>query len=352
MPFIYPTSAEMREIEPDLMTQGLSGRLGFDILPQRNVQTGKVRWSQKDNYYGLMQMRGLDGAPLHINRVGMKVYEYEPGYFGEFGTVTETELTTRAQSINITTVNVDVSDLILEIKQNLIDREVDRKEVSIWTLLTTGVLRIIQDGPNGTQITYADSYNFQSYTPTYPWSNLANSTPLADFQYIQQLGQAAGHSVDFDASAKAYANTITINRLLNNQNANDFGGRRSQYGATLNAMPVFNSYFASQGLPQLVPYDNVYATGPNTVQKFIPNGIIVVVGKRPSGAPAGWYHNTINASNNFKPGSYDYVLDRANGSASGSAPAEKRTPATIEVHRGFNGGPSIDYPSSIIVMHV
>lgn len=353
MPFMYASSAEMREIEPDLLQRGRAGRIGFDILPERTINAGKVRWTQKDTYFGLQQMRGLDGAPLHVYRPGWKTYEYEPGVFGEFTDITETELTNRAAGVNLTSVPIDVNDLVNESRQQLINREWERKEVSIWTLLTTGILQIVQDGEDGTQVTYRDQYSFQQYTAPIPWTTYSTAIPIRNFQSIQQLGDAAGHSVDFGAGATAYANTVTINALLNNQNAADFNGRRNEMGATLNALPGFNSYFQAQNLPKLVPYDAAYTLrkgGPR--YKYIPDGVIVIIGNRASGAKPGFYNVTRNASAGYRPASYEYVIDRANAAISGAATSEKRTPANIEIHRGHNGGPSMEFPSSVIVMRV
>lgn len=354
MPFIYPTSVEMREIEPDLISRGRAGRIGLDIMPSRTVNAAKVRWSQKDNYYGLQQFRGLDGAPVHVVRVGQKTFEYEPGIFGEYVDITETELTVRAGSIvDIAATPIDVSDIVSESDDLLICRELDRMESSVWTLLTTGVLKITMDGPNGTQVAYSDSYAFQVVSATVPWSTSATAAPVRNFQTVQQLGQAAGHSVDFGAGATAYMNTFTWNNLLNNSNANDIDGRRQNFGATLNNLNDVNQYLTSQNLPKIVAYDAGYIDRiGGFFTKFIPNNVVVVVGSRPSGAKVGEYQLTRNASNGYRPGSYRYVLDRANGSNVGTAIAEKRTPANIEVHRGHNGGPAIYYPSAIAVMNV
>lgn len=353
MPFIYPTSFELREIEQDFVQQGQAGRVGMEIMSVRETNVAKVRWTQQDNYFGLQQLRGLDGRPLHVNRIGRSTYEYEPGVFGEFVDVTETELTNRAGSAPIDTTPIDVSDLVLDAKRQLMGREDDRVESSIWTLLTTGTISITLDGPNGTQVAYSDTYTIQTYTPTIPWATYATATPTRDFMYVQQLGYAAGHSVDFGSAATAYMNSTTANRLLLNANSSDFYGRRYQGGSTLNSVPDFNRFLAGQNLPQIKIYDNGYMQRQSTTlslaafKKYIPDGKVVVVGKRPTGSKIGEYLKTRNASNGFKPGSYEYVLDRANG-----VNAEKRTPANIEIHRGHNGGPVMYFPSAVVVMTV
>lgn len=363
MPFIYPTSFEIHDIQQDLMARGAEGRVGLEILPWVEKRTAKVRWKQKDNYYGVQEFRGLDGAPTRVIRVGHKIYEYEPGVFGEYVEITESELVTRAAGFPVETTPIDVRDLYIEADEQLINREWDRVEGSIWTLLTTGTLNILIDGPDGTQIGYSDQYTFQSYQSLVPWSTLGSAVPIKDFQNVQQLGFAAGHSVDFGAAAKAYATQVTWNRLLNNSNASDFAGKRSQYGATFNDLKGYANFFQNQNLPQPVAYDQgliprqAASPGSSTFgggkfRKFIPDGIIVVIGVRPQNAKVGNYVSTINASNNHNPGSYSYTIDRANGGGTNGGNGEKRTPANIEIHRGHNGGPVVEYTTAVLVMNV
>ena len=354
MPFIYPRSYEVQAIMPELVARGREGRLGLDIMPPLPVNAAQVRWTQEDNSYGLQAMRGMDGAPTHVQRVGAKTYVYEPGVFGEYIDITETELTTRAGSAPVDTTPIDVQDLVVGADNLLVGREFDRMEASIWQVLTTGTLTIKLNGPHGQQVAYSDTYTIQTYTAATPWSTHATATPIRNFQSVQQMG--LGRSVDFGAAATAYMNSVTSNNLLNNSNAADFGGRRGEGGRTLNNLNDFNSYLMSQNAPKVQVYDAGYlpdidSTADDFV-KFIPDGVVVVVGRRPGNAQVGNYQLTRNASNGFRPGSYRYVIDRANGGGDGGGNAEKRTPANIEIHRGHSGGPAIRYPSAVVVMAV
>jgi hypothetical protein len=352
MAFIYPTNYELSQIEPDLIARGAAGRLGLEILPVRNVNAGEVRWTQQDNYYGLQALRGLDGAPTRVQRAGNKIYSYEPGVFGEYVDITETELTRRA-GYSPAGTPIDVSDMIIEADQQLINREFDRIESTNWALLTTGTFSIKLDGPTGTQVGFTDTFSIQTYSASVPWATSVTATPITNFQAVQQLGMAAGHSVDLGAGAVAYMNSVTSNRLLNNTNASDLAGRRVNGSNTLNSVADVNRYLAAQNLPQIQVYDGGYQStitvgataGPFV--KFIPDGKVVVVGKRVSGAKIGEYLKTRNASNGLQPGSYAYTIDRANG-----INGEKRTPANIERHRGHNGGPVMYLPGSVVVMSV
>jgi hypothetical protein len=351
MPFIYPTAAEIDTIESDLTARNEQGRLGLQLMPIVGRNTAKVRWKQRDNYHGLQALRGLDGAPTRVNRVGQKIYEYEPGVFGEFVDITETELTTRAGDVDILSTPIDVSDITMEADEYLIQRELDRVESSIWTLLTTGTISIKLDGPDGTQIGWQDTYPIQQYTATTPWSNNGGSTPITNFQAVQQLGQAAGHSVDLGGGAMACMNNVTANRLLNNSNAADLSGKRVNFGNSINSIPNVNQFLIAQNLPKIVTYDFGYFSKPKAVggiyQKFIPDGVVVVVGARPGNVAIGNYIKTRNANVGFAAKSYRFVIDRMNGQN-----AERRVPPNMEVHRGHNGGPAIYYPSAIVVMYV
>lgn len=345
MPFNYPTSAEVRAIEPELVRRNASGRVGLQLMPIRGVNAAKVRWTQRDNFGGLQKLRGMDGQPTRISRVGEKTYEYEPGVFGEFHDITETELTNRAGSVDVTSTPIDVSDLILEGDEILIGREMDRIESSIWAVLTTGTISIKIAGPNGTQVGWTETFAIQTYTAGVTWATYATATPLRNFQAVAQL--AIGRSVNLGAGARAYMNSVTSNHMLNNANAADLSGRRTSGGGTFNSLAEVNSYLVANEAPQVVVLDDGYLDESAVFQKFIPDNVVTVIGQRTNGDRIGEYVKTRNASAGYRPESYRYVIDRANGTN-----GEKRTPANIEVHRGHNGGPVIYYPGAIVKMNV
>jgi hypothetical protein len=150
-------------------------------------------------------------------------------------------------------------------------------------------------------------------------------------------------------------NAITAYRMLNNTNAADFGGRRLAGGATFNSVEQFNTFYAGQGLPTVVIYDAGYYPAPAMAGgvaggfiKFIPDGKVIVIGKRPQNASIGEYQMTTNLNTpDKKPGSYAYVKDSFAG-----INAPKMIPGSIQVHRGHNGGPAIYYPSAVVIMNV
>src|SRR5262245_58703400 len=93
--FIYPTSAQIMEIEPELLPRLEEGRVGLELFPVVDQDEDKVRWEQQDNYTGLQNVRGLNGEPGRVNRVGAKGYEMQGGAYGDFQEIDEAELTRR-----------------------------------------------------------------------------------------------------------------------------------------------------------------------------------------------------------------------------------------------------------------
>lgn len=350
MNFLYPTAAETFELMPDLDKRARAGRLFLDLFPTKPRKTFFVRWVQRDNYYGLMQMRGLDGAPPKIQSVGSKTYVYEPGVYGEHDVITEREWLTKADPTDMTR-RVDMTDEVIARMNLLTNRKLDRMEYNSVQLCANGTITIPLAGPNGQEI-YTDTYSIQRFTATVPWGTVATATPIADMQAMQQ--KSVGHGIDFGAGAIFVVNQVKANQLLNNTNTADFGGRRNQAGATLNNLDAFNNYFQGQGLPKVVVYDKGWQlaplsggiTSPSTqFQKFLDNNTGILIGKRLNGDPVGEWQQTVQAMQpgNAGPGEYTFVKDYAKGV---NAPME--VPPRLEVHHGFNGGLALYYPSAIV----
>jgi hypothetical protein len=232
--------------------------------------------------------------------------------------------------------SIDITDLVREAQDKLLNRELDRQELTVWTLLATGTFSV----SDGTSVLHTDSYTTQTYSAGVVWATAATSAPLADFRAVQL--KSRGYSVNFGAQAKAFMNRSTLNALLSNTNAADIGGRRLAGLSSINSLDDANRLLAMDDLPQLVPYDQGYIDEAGTFQLFIPNNKVIVVGARRDGDPVGEYRLTRNANNpDVGPGSYDKVVDDPN-----------RVPRTVEVHRGHNGGVVIYHPAAVVVMTV
>lgn len=336
--FLYPTSAALGAIEQQMLPQldGADDPIN-SIFPDSNVDDTLLIWEQYDNFTGLQQVRGLNGEPGKVNKIGAKQYMMQPGVYGEYQPIDETELTRRRQ-VGTFGSPIDISDLVLLANNQLLQRQMNRKRKMGWDLLTQGFFT--NTAPNGT-VVHSDSYSQRIYTSIVPWTTAATATPLQDFRNVLLLRR--GYSIRLDSSTRAYANQTTINAGLANLNAADLYGKRTAGLSTINTLTGINQLFTGEGLPNLTPWDDGYYDDTNVFRLFIPDGYIVVAGGRTSGAPAGKFISTRNANNpGMAAGPYSKVIDSL----------ETKVPRTIQVHRGFNGGIALYFPSSFIVMKV
>jgi hypothetical protein len=331
--FIYPTLLQMQQIQRTLLPRLEANRVVFqpNFFPVRFVDSHLLEWQQRDNFIGLQQARGLNGRPSQVRPIGGQVFQFEPGVYGEFQDVDERELTTRRQWGSFD-APINISDLVLEKQEHLLQRRLDRIELIIWTLLLNGQFSV--PAPNGA-VVHVDKFSTQTYSVGVPWSTYATATPLADIRAVQLLSR--GYSVNFGASARMYMNRVTFNNILSNANALDLYGRRGIGGGTLGPDGV-NAILAGEDLPGIVIYDEGYLDENGVFRLFLPNGKIVLIGARRDGEPVGEYRMTRNANNpGMAPGPYTKVVDDPDN-----------VPRTVTVHDGHNGGPIIYFPSAIV----
>lgn len=339
MPFIYPNMTTLRQIGQTLLPRLTADRVVFnaDMFPLATVDQHNLEWEQKDNVIGLQQGRGLNNRPARIQRLGGKRYMVEPGVYGEYAVVDEREITTRRNWGGPDDQPINISDLVLECQNQLLQRRLDRQEWIIWALLTTG--QVLVPAPNGAVI-YVDQYTFQSFDAGVGWGTPATSTPLADFRAVAL--KSRGYSVTFNSTSKAFMNQVTYNKMLTNTNPADIGGRRTNGLSTINSPQDLNALLLGDGMPTPVVYDNGYLDETNTFRTFIPDDKVVVVGRRTNGESVGEYRMTRNANNpGAAPGPYTKVVDD-----------EDVVPRTVIVHDGHSGGPVIQFPSAICLMDV
>lgn len=340
--FTYPTQKELREIEQEKLPVLTQDDPIFDDFPITEAKSWRLSWEQLDNYQGLQSVRGLDGQPGRVKMTGAKSYDFEPGVYGDFGTMTE-KMLSEARELGSYDAPASLDTFVGRLQSLLLTRRIDRIRFIIWTLLTTGVFSIARD--DGT-ILHTDVFPLKTFSAAVSWGTFATATPYADLRNI--VLKQRGQSVDF-AGGKLYMNQVSINNLLSNTNANDLFGRKAASGATLNSLTDINTIAAAQSLPTIIPYDFGYLSdgtdgnAAGTFIPFIPNGVAVLVGKRTNGANLGEYRMTRNANNaSMEPGAYTRVIDHG----------EVKIPRQIDVHDGHNGGPVIFFPGSVVVMTI
>lgn len=333
----YPTSRQLRRINPERIVNLQRSRPTFRLFPVREYQEWRLEWEQRDNYRGFQQLRGLNGEPSYVKMVGIKRYSSEPGVFGEYMTLDEKQMTTRASLYN-EAQTVDVSDLVLERQGYLNARETDLLEFIHWTCLLNGTITIA--GPTGAE--YKTTFPLQ--TAAFSDHSVRNTaTPLADFLGLKTLTR--GKSVSFGSNAEAYMNSTMTAHIMLNNNAADLGGMRASLGGiartgTPITIEEANRLFTAQGTPVIVEYDEGYnreSDGAYTL--WLPDDVIVVVGRRTNGDPLGEYRMVRNVNNpSNAAGRYTKVIDNLN----------RDVPRKISVHQGHNGGLVVFYPSAIV----
>lgn len=331
-------------IEQEKIARLQSERPVFDFFRLVEKDASLVAWEQRDSYTGLQQVRGLGGNPSKVRAVGGKRFNMEPGVYGEFRNIDEIEMTNRRQWGN-PNAPINIEDLVIEASEFLQVRFLDRVEYIAWQAIQGSFQILDAQG----RILHQDAYTPQTYTALYPWSNALQSTPIGNYRDIQLMSR--GKSTSFGSDAKSYMNRKTFNNLIANINNADLYGKRTTGLANVMTADQVNMVLAGEGLPQIVIYDQGYLMDPTpgtppsaaNFAPFIPDGMVIVVGTRPGSAPVGQYIMTRNVNNlGGGPGQYTKVIDRG----------ENQVPRTVEVHNGHNGGPTLLYPGSVVIMRV
>lgn len=334
----YLTNSELQVIEQDLLPVLTEDDPIFQIMPMVNVDADRLEWDQEDDYLGLQAVRGLDGQPGNVRAVGANRFAAEPGVYGDFATIDEKEMTSRAR-LGAYNIPVNIDDLVRQRQEQLLHRRLNRIRYIGWKLVTAGTFSV----SNARGVVHTDTYPLQTENAS-AWGTPGSATPLADFRSAQLKGR--GYSVSFGASATAWMNRVTLNKMLANTNAADLYGKRTAGLANVLSVAETNVVLAAEDLPQMKVWDDGYKDDTGTFQLFIPNDVVVIVGKRPGNARIADYAMTRNANNpNAAPGPYMFADNHTEGPG-------KTVPPSIIVHDGHNGGPRIYFPSALIIMDV
>lgn len=338
MQVTYPSNSEFLALQRELMPRFTQGRLAFDLLPFKNSDYAQIIINQPDIFRGMQGYRGLDkptqNASGKYNPYG-KTCIVEPGYWGEHDYVTE-EFMTRAAQPGTCAQPVDVTEHVVTLQERLMERRYNRVEFLIWQSLVFGHYEALNSQG---QIVHEATYNINQVSAAIPWSDITNSTPLADFRCIQLRGR--GTSARFDNSAIAYMNRVTANCLFRNQNPHDVGKAGLSACCTFMGPDMVNQQFAAQGLPKLEIYDEGYVDDYGNFRPYIPDGYVVVMGVRPGNVPLGHFYLTRNMVGcAVSSGFWQKLVDNC----------DREVPRKIAIYDGFNGGPAIEYPRAIAVL--
>lgn len=336
----YPTNYELRTIAAEMRPRFREGKLGISLLPEYTSEYGKIMIAQPDVIRDLQQYRGLDQPSPYTNAPYNpygNLCELQPSYWGEFERVREDFLTNGAQFGSQCHAPVDLSGHIMGMERTLLERHYRRLEFNIWRALIFGIYEAFNVAGS---LVFQARYNVRTFEPAIPWSDRNFSTPLADLRYIRDpLG--LGTDADFGMGARYIMNQRTADCMFSNRNPNDIGKTNLTACCDYIGPGVVNQQFRAQGLGTIEVYNNGYPDVNRNFQKYIPDGYVVIIGPRLDGEPIGHYYYTRAVVGcGVTSGAWDMIIDSCG----------RAVPRTIEVHRGHNGGPALEYPRSVIVL--
>jgi hypothetical protein len=268
---------------------------------------------------------------------GLQEFNLPPGAYGEYIPLDERRLT-QMRNPGSPNAPIDVRALQAMAQRQLVVRDFDRRRVMAWSLLQSGNYAATD---RMSVVGQTLQFTPQTYNAPFVWSNLTQSTPLADIRNLSFFDR--GTSAKFDQGSTLWMNRSQLFYMYSNNNPADLGGRRDNYGATFNTLTTINSILSGEGLPTIVPYDEGFYDDAGTFNLFLATGKAVVIGRRPNNDPIGQFIMSRNVNNDdFAPGVYTRVVDKQIDSAGAR---------TIEHHRGWNGACAILYPRAVGVLN-
>jgi hypothetical protein len=347
---MFPTNYQLDTVVQEYTVQ-TENFIGAEILPETEAYTQKVRWDEKDSDRGMTAPHAMGTDPKIDKRPGSKTREYEPIPFKESDVLKENEIL-RSRELGTINNTIDLSRAVGEMVKNRMDKTKIRMESLRWQTLR-GSISINENG-----VKVSETFGIQTHNVSVDFDSLSTAKPLAEFNAVKLKFRGTGASA---AGSKAYLNQTTTNWLLENQNDADLKGFQNSNFANLPySLEEMNKIMTARGLPQLVTTDEGYIDEDGNYQLFVPDGEIIVVGKRPAGQKVGDFCSTpslhrVKAGKNL-PGFFSIL--EVNGVPSvgsmnvsleqlgaGSNPQLKTT-------GGIYGGTRLFYPRSVIKMVV
>lgn len=351
MSIIYrvPTNVSMDETTQEYVIER-EKFLGEEILPFTEAMTQRVRWDELDAERGMTAPSNLKTDPVIDTRPGSKTREYTPIPFKETDVIGEDELL-EARAFGTLGGVVNLSEQIGRVMRARMDKTFIRFEWLRWQTLM-GEFTVNENG-----VYVHEEFPVQVYDVDTDWDDRDNATPLRDDNAVAQMFVGTGASAD---GAIAYCNRTTLNWRLENANAKDLGGIKVDNTNLTFDVDQMNKISSRRGVATYRPYEEGYNPRIGDFTKFIPDGIVVVVGKRQKGQKVGdvcltpSFHRTKNGQP--APGFFNVLEVNGRGNpgmveVSAADLGAGKNPR-IENTGGGYGGTRLKYPRSVIVMKV
>lgn len=343
---VVPTAAEIIKLGAKILPLRRQDLIGINqLLPTRYIDNTQIILHRPDIFRGLQPWRGLGQEPPvnrgRFNRYG-NMCVFDPGYWGETKSIGEMELARLAepaQSDNWAPGQpLNAKNEIGRIQDRQTVRMLTRMEKAVWDSLRTG--QVIARDEQG-EVIFQQFYAVRHARAAVDWDDIVTSAPLATLRSFRELfrdSEATFHG----SGVTYYMNATTLNRLLENRNANDIGrGSLSSCCNTVN-LEWINAQLNAQGLGKIVVYDKRWIDDKDGIHLFLPDGWVIVIGERPDTKRAGSYmltkviNNGRSLSGNDR-GIWYYLKDD-----------NEQISRKIVVGTGHNGLPVIEYPEMVI----
>ena len=324
----------------------------------RSIDEQTIAWEQEQNFYGYTPGRPYGTGFGQIARQGFSRLSTKAVPYGEEKVMDE-EFMLTARQMGEFGDRVNLTDQQMSDQLNLVSRMITLYKYNVWNLLTTGTYKAL--GPKG-ELVGTDSYNFGSFTAAVDWSNYASATPLLDLRTgkLKHRGQSAS----FGRKSKLYMQSQDVNNLLSNTNPNDLGAKRvitNDAGAQPMSLKDVNRFLLDDDLPEIVEYDESYATGTASTTAgvppftmFIPAGTAVWIGARDYGDPIMDYTMTPT---------FGKMFGKNGGARTGNGPASAWSNIYFEFildmkdwqaksRIAFSGAPRVLFPSAVLTVNL
>lgn len=346
----FPTNVELDVVVQEYQVEHEKLILE-EVLPFEEHFSQRVRWDEEDNEEGMTPPHNMDTDPRIEERPGSRTHEYEGIPFKGSEVLKESDLL-RGRELGTLGGVINVDREVMRRTRSRIDKTHIRAEWCRAQVLSTGELHINENG-----VVVDEVFNIPSYTPLVPWDNPDDATPLKDANAVALMFAGSGASAD---GAVEYMNQFTFNTLLENRNAGDIRGFRSQnFSDVTFDLENVNKMLAKRGLPIIKVYDEGFwkkVNGVKTFLRFIPNGKSFVVGKRPLGQKPGAFAMTtsLHRQKNGQPAPGFFTFIEVNGQPNrGVAVIDTELLGSaanpnIKITGGVYGGPLVRFPRSIV----
>ncbi len=345
---------------PDKMAAVAADDALVNLAPPVASEFNIVQWEQPENGYGLLSLRGVDGAPPVTGVPGYRRLSMAPGYYGEKVLISEYEMNT-SRDPGSPNDPMDMKKRIGYIQEQILKRAFDRMRYINSMLFRTGKF-LVSDATGS--ITHADTLTGYAasnvFAPAVGWhTNPSTATPIDDmlgWKATLQLSTDAW----FDKRATMLMNTPSFNDLQStNQIRNQI---RLDNNATVAGLSKVNELLKTYDLPQIEVYDENYyptkadASNRTNATYFMPSQSAIWKGVRKDGAMPAQFQLTRSAIKNPPAG----IAQNAPG-ANWSPPQGRLpmadefakalytiinfqfVPPQYEIDVGFNGGPAVPF---------